>query len=369
LKRFLTLFPDAENVHLTKDVGMIPYVLHRYFRYDATLACYKNGEYPYLQNEVKGLKVVFIKKIFHNKFFDSLLFLLLNFCRYDVLQLYHLERENAILLTVFKLLKLNKAITYLKLDMDERVLDFTFKTIQGRIHKFLLGKITCISIENELLCEKLNSNNLLGRAVIHITNGYFENNNIAPLYASKQNKIITVGRIGTFQKNNEVLLEAFALFAEQNSNWTLELIGGVESGFSTYINHYFLKYPQLKQRVLFCGFIADKKALADKYKEAKIFVLTSRFEGMPLVYVEAMRAGCYIISSDILAARYVTKMGQFGNLFEVGNVNELSKILLNTVHDAAKLQSNFNYVQDYVKEHFSWPTIITHLNICLQSGD
>lgn len=32
---FATFFPGCLNVHLTKDVGMIPYVLYRDFGYDS----------------------------------------------------------------------------------------------------------------------------------------------------------------------------------------------------------------------------------------------------------------------------------------------------------------------------------------------
>ena len=59
-KRFCTIFPPAENVHLLKDVGMIPYVLYKEYGYNSTIACFNNGTYPALNGEVKGLKIDFI---------------------------------------------------------------------------------------------------------------------------------------------------------------------------------------------------------------------------------------------------------------------------------------------------------------------
>jgi hypothetical protein len=59
---FVTLFPGATNIHLTKDVGMIPFIMHKYYGYDSTLVCYKNDEYDYLETEVKGLKIDFLEK-------------------------------------------------------------------------------------------------------------------------------------------------------------------------------------------------------------------------------------------------------------------------------------------------------------------
>src|SRR6476620_5530988 len=79
MKKFLTLFPYTENVHLIKDVGMIPYVLHKEYGYESTIASFQNGEYPYLEDDVKGLKQTFIKKIFKKDKFNVYWFILTNF--------------------------------------------------------------------------------------------------------------------------------------------------------------------------------------------------------------------------------------------------------------------------------------------------
>jgi L-malate glycosyltransferase len=136
MKKFLTLFPLTSNIHLTKDVGMIPYILFKDFGYESTLACYDNGNYEYLENEVKGLKIVFIKRIFNNVFIDSLLFLLFNGRKYDILQLYHLNRWNAALAYFFKVFTVKRRFTYLKLDTEEYVLDFKFSGLTRGQLKF-----------------------------------------------------------------------------------------------------------------------------------------------------------------------------------------------------------------------------------------
>lgn len=64
MKRFLTIFPIAMNVHLIKDVGMISYIMHKELDYELTLLCYKNDDYSYLEKEVKGLKIVYLKRYF-----------------------------------------------------------------------------------------------------------------------------------------------------------------------------------------------------------------------------------------------------------------------------------------------------------------
>lgn len=374
MKKFLTLFPLTSNIHLTKDVGMIPYILFKDFGYESTLACYDNGNYEYLENEVKGLKIVFIKRIFNNVFIDSLLFLLFNGRKYDILQLYHLNRWNAALAYFFKVFTVKRRFTYLKLDTEEYVLDFKFSGLTRGLYKFLIKNINVISVETKILYQKLNDGNILGREVIYIPNGFYDHEDFEKstkkdaVWDTKIKKILTVGRIGTAQKSNETLLEAFSLFSKYNQDWTLELIGSVESNFQKYIDDYFQRNVELKSRVHFTGFISDRELLAKKYAEAQIFVLTSRFESFGLVYLEAMQAGCYVISTDILPAYDITDNGKYGDLFKVGDTEGLSKLLLQAVDNPDKLEDNRNKVQDYVYQNFNWPIILKSLDKSLQNG-
>ena len=76
--RYFMQYLKTENVNLVKDMGMIPYKLHELYDYDSTVVTFKNGEYDYLNTEVKGLKMEFVKKIFHSYTLDGGLYLLNN---------------------------------------------------------------------------------------------------------------------------------------------------------------------------------------------------------------------------------------------------------------------------------------------------
>ncbi len=84
--KFLTIFLPCENVHLIKDVGMLPYVLHNEHSVDSTIASYKNGQYEYIETEVKGLKQVFIQKAFNSDLFNIIYFLLKNHKKFQLTQ-------------------------------------------------------------------------------------------------------------------------------------------------------------------------------------------------------------------------------------------------------------------------------------------
>lgn len=362
MKRFLTIFPVAENVHLIKDVGMLPFILHKEFGYSSTIASYKNGEYPYLETEVKGLKQVFISKKFKNPIFDVLWFLLLNFRKYDIVQCYHFERPSLWYLVFFKFLKkltFSESFTYLKLDAVDKI-----KKIKlNKENVFLVKNIDLISVETIGIYDSLNKNNTLHKKVQYIPNGFYDKDNFEVIdFESKSNVIITVGRIGDPNKNNEILLEAFQEFSVLNNDWKLELIGPIQDGFQTYIDEYFEKYPNLIHRVVFTGAITDRNLLENKYKSAKVFVLTSKSEAFPLVFLEAIKAGCTIISSKLTSAYDITSNEKYGSLFPIGDFHALAKKIEVTVNNSEKLKQDCKQIQKFAYENYSWNKIAIKIN-------
>jgi glycosyltransferase involved in cell wall biosynthesis len=366
MPRLLTIFTGAQNIHLIKDVGLLPFFLHREFGYQATIATYRNGDYPYLETEVKGLQLVFIKRIFKFSTLDTFLFLLLNFRKYDILQCYHFNMRSLVILFFFKCLKkitLSKAFTYLKLDAVDSIKEMQLDFVQ----KFLSLNIDLISVESKLLYKFINNNNLLARKVEYIPNGFFDLGIRESVdFNSKENLIITVGRIGTYEKNNEILLEAFREFAEFDSEWKLEIIGPIERCFQDNIKEYFELNPKLVNRVVFTNSITSRRILESKYKRAKIFVLTSRNEGFPLVYLEAIKAGCTVISSAFSSAFDITDNGKFGALFPVGDKNALVNALLQTVSNTEKLCADCSAIQEFGYENYSFRKISIDLNELIQ---
>jgi len=61
-KTFVTIFDRTRNFHLVKDVGQIPYHISQEHEYISKIVTCKNEDnYSYLDNEVKGLQIDFIK--------------------------------------------------------------------------------------------------------------------------------------------------------------------------------------------------------------------------------------------------------------------------------------------------------------------
>ena len=111
------------------------------------------------------------------------------------------------------------------------------------------------------------------------------------VFSKREKKIITVGRIDD-NKNQRMLVEAYAKIAGQYPEWSLELIG--DGSGRQALEEYVSTLP-CKDRISFTGAVDD---VAKRMSEASIFVLPSKIEGMPNALIEAMVMGMACISTD-----------------------------------------------------------------------
>ena len=109
--------------------------------------------------------------------------------------------------------------------------------------------------------------------------------------SARKKKIITVGRIDD-NKNQKLLVDAYARITMQYPDWSLELVGDGSGKKS--LEEYVRTLP-CKDRIHFAGAVDD---VVKRMSEASIFVLPSKIEGMPNALIEAMVMGMACISTD-----------------------------------------------------------------------
>ena len=89
------------------------------------------------------------------------------------------------------------------------------------------------------------------------------------------------------------------------------------------------KELRIAEHVDFPGFVRNPYAYMRK---ASLFVLSSRYEGLPTVLIEAMACGCPVVSTD---CRYgpdeILEDGRWGELVPVGDAEALSGAMLRTL--------------------------------------
>ena len=110
-------------------------------------------------------------------------------------------------------------------------------------------------------------------------------------FAHNGKLIVAMGRL-TYQKGFDLLLQAFAEVATQQSHWHLVILGEGELRNDLEGQRSELG---LQGRVHFGGVVANPFSVL---RRADLFVMASRFEGFPYALLEAMACGLPVIYTD-----------------------------------------------------------------------
>ena len=139
-------------------------------------------------------------------------------------------------------------------------------------------------------------------------------------------KVLACGRLA-LQKGFDLLLDAWKEVEQQHSDWELEIIG---DGCQRQELEQYIEDNRL-QHVTISHFTNNIK---DKYAEAGIFVLSSRYEGFPLVLLEAESMSLPMVSFDCKTGpNEIIQHGYNGYLAEAENPHDLAEKLLAVMND------------------------------------
>jgi len=117
----------------------------------------------------------------------------------------------------------------------------------------------------------------------------FENVNHIPSFEHKT--ILSIGRL-TYQKGFDMLIDAWAMVCKVNKDWKLVIVGEGEDKGALIDKARNLS---IEDRVIFVG---ETKNVNFYYKTSSVYCMSSRFEGLPMVLLEANSYGLPIISFD-----------------------------------------------------------------------
>ena len=138
-------------------------------------------------------------------------------------------------------------------------------------------------------------------------------------YSERRNIIISVGRLEK-QKNHEMLIRAFSMICDKFPDYELHIFG--EGSLRTYLIG-IIKHLGLESKVTLKGTVSD--AILQN-RDAKLFVMSSNFEGFPNALAESMIYGIPSISTDFDTgvASELIKEGVNGWLVHVGDIEGLA---------------------------------------------
>lgn len=141
-------------------------------------------------------------------------------------------------------------------------------------------------------------------------------------------EIVQVGRIDS-NKNQRMLITVFDKIAEAYPDWKVRLYGDGEDRQKL---EEYADTLSCRKQIFFMGQQTD---IQEKIKNASVFVLTSRAEGMPNALMEAMTLGLAVIATDCPCGgpRDLIHDHENGILIPVDDEGALKKALTDLMND------------------------------------
>ncbi|WP_066258926.1 CDP-glycerol glycerophosphotransferase family protein [Neobacillus drentensis] len=163
---------------------------------------------------------------------------------------------------------------------------------------------------------------------------------IIPEPIKENYNFITMGRLSP-EKGQDNLITAFGQFQQNFPNSKLYILG--EGPLRRDLENLIAEL-RLDESVYLTGQLENPFALM---KKCDCFVLSSHYEGQPMVLLEAMTHGMNIIATDIVANRNVLEDGRYGLLVE-NSIEGLEKGLT----QLAKNELN-NKLDEFIPEEYN----------------
>lgn len=354
MKKYNCIFPGLYNYILTKDVGMIPYTLSRY--YETSITTYDNDDYTYFNTILKdnNFKINFLENTGNEKK-DVLSYIKKNAKNIDIIQFYHL-RYNLLpyYILTYKLYN-RKGQIYLKLDANNDIIDFLVKRegIMPGIRRFLIKRlfkhVDVISIETKRNYDALNESHIISSdKLLYLPNGIMK----TPVnIENKEKTILYVGVIEKKNKSVDMLLKAIK--QTDLRNWKVVLIGEIQDDIREFINRLLQDNPELNDKIIFKGYIADKEILAEEYAKSSIYCCTSKKESFGISTLEAAYHGNYIISTNVGGSPDIIEKTGYGKIIEHDTV-KLKETIADTIKNWDNIQKNPKTIQKTVYDNFNW---------------
>ncbi|MGX7244023.1 glycosyltransferase family 4 protein [Enterococcus quebecensis] len=160
---------------------------------------------------------------------------------------------------------------------------------------------------------------------------YTEIETIKPKIGNKQ-RIVSIGRISE-RKNQLELIQAFEKM--NRSDVELVFIGGWDETYKKECTAH-IKESRLKN----ISFLGNMENPWEYITDKDICVFPSAMETFGLVYVEALLNGIPVILSDNPGHSSAYEMFKFGQMYETGNIDQLTSVIETTLENFKQVQED-----------------------------
>ena len=137
-------------------------------------------------------------------------------------------------------------------------------------------------------------------------------------FEKKQKTILFVGRISEHQKKLSLIIEIWKMLlnTKKYDDWNLKIVGDGED----------LEATKEKAKNLDRIYFEGRRESESYFEEASIFIMTSAFEGFPIVLAESLKQGCVpIVMDSFLSLSDVIENEKNGFIVPCGDINAMAK--------------------------------------------
>lgn len=183
--------------------------------------------------------------------------------------------------------------------------------------------------------------------------------NIKPIapYNPDIKRAMAMGRLDP-QKGFDLLIEAWREVAQSHPDWKLDIYG---KGAEKDILQGMIERYNLSDKVTLCGTTDNP---ASEFANHSVFVLSSRYEGQPLVLLEAASCGMACVAfdcpygpSDIIENEISGLLVPYANINDAQRINLLAKQIDRAISDK-ELRIQFSSESNIKTKKFSKSNII-----------
>lgn len=174
------------------------------------------------------------------------------------------------------------------------------------------------------------------------------------------NRIISVGRLYP-QKNQEMMIRAFAKVADEFPDWQLVIYG--EGPLRAELE-FLVSSFKLHDRVLLPG---RTENVIEELRKSKIFCMSSDYEGLSNAMIEAICVGLPVVTTKVSGTEELIRDGDNGFVVAIGDVEDMTKVLFslitqeelrNRMGEKCKEMASMFYADSVVKQ---WEKIVNDL--------
>lgn len=287
----------------------------------------------------------------------------------------HIKSQNPDLIVSFLdsvgyvYLAYNKLFGKRKIVVSERVDPYQYKGFKSKLRFRLMKKATAYVFQTDGAQEyfkkhpKIYSNSTVIPNPVFLRNDIIKNlDKFIVTYEKRDNRIVTVGRLSLTQKRQDLLIEAFEKVHFLHPELKLFIYGDGESKNAI---AEIIKSKQLDNAIILAG---KTLSVENDIYNAKAFVLTSDFEGIPNSLIEALTLGVPSVATDCSpgGARLLIQNGENGFLVERGNTDALAEKIIELVENEETSnkfsQKSPSIIDDFSEEKIAslWENCFIH---------